>query len=110
MNLGGPVWHCSASSNFPMEEACRRECFRQLDGLGVPTLGEWHEWTGKAYHIRRRLSAREQINVGPVVDIRGTPEAVERLQAMTLAAPNLPGEFWRFALQEIGAVRELGMT
>lgn len=53
-------------------------------------LGEWREWTGRAFHLRRRLSVREQRGVGPVVDIRSTPEArrrAERLGQMLAFAP-----------------------
>jgi hypothetical protein len=38
----------------------------------------------KAVHIRRRLTAREQLLVGPVVDIRGSDEA--RMRAARLGA------------------------
>lgn len=55
---------------------------RQLQGVGDPTLGEWREWSGRAFHLRRRLSAREQRSVGQAVDVRGTPEAVRRAQAL----------------------------
>lgn len=61
---------------------CRRRALRALDGLGDPTLGEWQEWTGAAYHIRRRLTPTEQTQVGPAVDIRGTPEARQRVAAI----------------------------
>ncbi|HZR50090.1 MAG TPA: hypothetical protein VFB06_11280 [Streptosporangiaceae bacterium] len=44
-----------------------REAERQLAGVGDASLGEWREWTGKAFHIRRRLTAREQRAVGTVV-------------------------------------------
>jgi len=33
---------------------------------------------GRAFHVRRRLSAVEQRQVGPVMDIRGTDEARAR--------------------------------
>lgn len=56
-----------------------REAERALAGVGDPALGEWREWTGKAFHIRRRLSQREQQRTGLVVaDIRRTPEAIQR--------------------------------
>ena len=53
-----------------------------LDGLGDATTGEWREWTGNAYHIRRRLSEAEQAEVGPVADVRRTPEARRRAAAL----------------------------
>jgi hypothetical protein len=91
MQLGGPVWHVSvASSGIPIKGLLEAECERQLAGVGDPSLGEWREWTGRAFHLRRRLSAREQRDVGPVVDIRGSEEArrrVERLGPMLAYAP-----------------------
>ncbi len=46
--------------------------------MGDATLGEWEEWSGKAYHLRRRLSRKEQSLVGNVVDVRGTAEGKRR--------------------------------
>jgi hypothetical protein len=51
-----------------------------LVGVGDASLGEWHEWTGYAYHIRRRLSLEEAVLIGPVEDIRGTPDARHRAE------------------------------
>jgi hypothetical protein len=91
MDLGGPVWHASVSTGgLRIEELLRAEAVRQLQGVGDASLGEWHEWTGVAYHIRRRLSVREQRAVGPVVDVRKTPEAAvraARLGALLRLAP-----------------------
>jgi hypothetical protein len=56
---------------------------RQLGGVGDASLGEWREWTGKAFHIRRRLSAAEERRSGlTVVDVRGTPEAARRAESL----------------------------
>lgn len=47
--------------------------------MGDASLGEWVEhWPGSAFHLRRRLSAREQQLVGEVVDIRGDEAEVAR--------------------------------
>ncbi len=81
MNLGGPVWHASIAAyrGWTVPATLEREALRQLAGVGDTALGEWHEWTGCAYHIRRRLSAAEQRRSGLVVeDIRRTPEAARR--------------------------------
>ncbi len=79
MGLGGPVWHVSvASPGLPLRAGLEAECERQLTGVGDALLGEWREWTGRAFHLRRRLNTREQRDVGPVVDIRRTPEALRR--------------------------------
>jgi len=84
MGLGGPVWHASAASGFDgliyPETELRRFALESLEGVGDASLGEWEEWTGYAFHIRRRLSAEEQEPIGEVVDIRGTPEARRRLE------------------------------
>jgi hypothetical protein len=53
-----------------------------LAGVGDAELGEWLETKPRVVHLRRRLSAREAAEVGPVVDIRGTPDAVARIAAL----------------------------
>lgn len=72
---------------------------RQLVGVGDPARGEWFEWTGRAFHVRRRLGAREDLRVGPVVDVRGTDEARRRAAAL--------GDLIRVAPAEVLA-EELG--
>ena len=64
------------------EVMCARRAVAVLDGLGDPGAGEWREWSGLAFHLRRRLSAGEAAQVGPVRDIRGTPEAQRRARAL----------------------------
>lgn len=57
---------------------------------GVGDVGhEWHEWTGFAYHIRRRLTPAEQAEVGDVRDIRGTPEAQARYNRCAALLPQV---------------------
>ncbi len=46
-----------------------------LGGVGDAAAGEWIEFTGFAFHIRRRLTQSEAAEVGPVIDVRGTSEA-----------------------------------
>lgn len=89
MGLGGPVWHASAApfGGIPVKDTLRRIALGALRSVGDASLGEWQEWTGKAYHIRRRLSQPEQQSVGPVVDIRGTAEATLRLAAVSHLLP-----------------------
>lgn len=72
---------------------------RALHRVGAQHLGEWHDWTGRAYHVRRRLHANEQAIVGDVKDIRRTDEAMERLAAI---AQIIPRQAAQIALQEIG--------
>ena len=63
------------------EVACARRALQVLDGLGDPAAGQWCEWSG-VFHLRRRLAADEAARVGPVRDIRGTPEAQRRVRAL----------------------------
>jgi hypothetical protein len=63
------------------------EARRALVGVGDPILGEWSEWTGRAVHVRRRLSEVEATQVGPVVDVRGTEEALRRLRPVAHLLP-----------------------
>jgi hypothetical protein len=69
---------------------CERWALAELDGLGDPRLGEWREWSGSAFHLRRRLSTAEQVRVGPPVDIRGTDEARQRVAALGQRARFVP--------------------
>jgi hypothetical protein len=71
------VWHSSAAPmrGIPLRSDLERQAEKELEGVGDASLGEWREWSGKAFHIRRRLSAAEQATVGPVADIRRTDEA-----------------------------------
>jgi hypothetical protein len=58
-----------------------------LKGVGDVALGQWEEFTGYAYHIRRRLTQAEQQHVGQAVDIRGTPEQERRHGAVQRYLP-----------------------
>jgi len=98
MGFGGPVWHASVAGSV-IRAVLEREAVRQLDGLGDAAAGEWREVGHTAFHLRRRLAAREMALVGPVTDIRGTPEARERAAAL--------GSMLRFAPPEVLA-EELG--
>lgn len=82
MELGGPVWHTSVRPiQLVSEKELRRMTNRVLDGVGDARLGEWVE-RHESMHVRRRLSEVEALLVGPVVDIRGTDEALRRAQAV----------------------------
>jgi hypothetical protein len=101
MNLGGPVWHVSiASPGIPIQAELRTNAHRQLHGVGDPALGQWEEWTGRAFHLRRRLSDREAVQVGPVVDVRCTPEAMRRAERLGERLRLAPAEVLR---EELGA-------
>jgi len=58
-----------------------------LQGVGNKALGEWHEWTGTYYHIRRRLTKDEQRKVGDPLDVRATEEGIKRAEAVQRFLP-----------------------
>jgi hypothetical protein len=74
--------------------------FAELKGVGDPGR-QWAEWTGRAYHLRRRLTPEEEKATGPAVDCRGTgewgaryyemahrlPETAKRLARLEMEAP-----------------------
>lgn len=83
------MWHVSTAWQriyLPPEEL-RRLAHDELLGVGDPDLGEWIEYGTSAVHVRRRLSAEEERLVGPVIDIRGTPEAAQRLWKVARLVP-----------------------
>ncbi|BCL83145.1 hypothetical protein ccbrp13_56100 [Ktedonobacteria bacterium brp13] len=65
-----------------------KQTLEALAGVGDEALGQWEEWTGSAYHIRRRLSRKEQQAVGQPKDIRGTPEQQKRYEAVKRYLPD----------------------
>ena len=77
MKLGGPVWHASVGGQLA-PGVRRRLVLEALRGVGVQEL-QWEDDRPTAYHIRRRLTPEEQALVGDVRDLRGQPEAKERL-------------------------------
>jgi hypothetical protein len=81
MNFGGPVWHASGRGGDLI--ASQRIAIFALKGVGDARRGEWRErGRGGVYHIRRRLSAEEQLLVGEARDIRGSVEMKERVDAL----------------------------
>jgi hypothetical protein len=84
MGLGGPVWHVSVQDQVGglTEAMVRGAAYDLLKGYGDAMAGEWTEMPGRTFHLRRRLSEGEAELVGPVVDVRGTPEAARRLLAV----------------------------
>lgn len=101
MNFGGPVWHasCALTQRRPTEEDKARlkdKALAALTGVGDRSQ-QWEQWTGYAYHVRRRLTSDEQRPIGEVEDRRGTDYAQERFAALE---PHLSREARRWALQE----------
>lgn len=68
-------------------DALRDVAEQELAGVGDPALGEWRKWTGRAYHLRRRLTDEEAALVGPVKDVRGTWEAEKLSRAVARFCP-----------------------
>lgn len=71
----------------PDKNLLRRAALNAVKGVGDTTLGQWEEWSGTAYHVRRRLSPDEQSLVGDMVDVRGTEEAIRRHAAVKMYLP-----------------------
>lgn len=100
------MWHASAASgpyrkrptidllNFALEA---------LEGVGDPEQ-QWREWTGYAYHVRRRLTPEEEKLTGPAIDCRVGPHAGEWTKRYYAAVRELPEAAKRFAQEEIGLV------
>jgi hypothetical protein len=84
------VWHASVAGMPGLalsEHTLAGQARRALEGVGDPSLGEWEEWTGFAFHLRRRLNLHEEAAVGPVIDVRGTVEGRRRLGAVERYIP-----------------------
>lgn len=102
------MWHASVASMPDVRFGKRtlaHEARRALEGVGDTSLGEWEEWTGYAFHLRRRLSRSEEAVVGPVIDIRGTDEAGKRLGAVWRFVPD---EYASWAREELEPRRSAG--
>lgn len=98
--FGGAVWHASVAptaGHIVLKTTLHQRALTALTGVG-DRAHEWHQWTGFAYHIRRRLTPQEQAQVGEVRDIRGTPEAQERYDRCAML---LPVAVRRYAREEI---------
>lgn len=89
MNFGGPVWHASIrTSGNQRDDLARRLALRALADVGDESLGQWEQGGRSAFHIRRRLSMREQIEAGLAMrDIRGTAEALQRIEDLLRVVP-----------------------
>lgn len=58
-----------------------------LAGVGDHAAGQWEEYSGYAFHLKRRLTIEEQAVTGEAVDIRGTPEQDRRWLAVRKFLP-----------------------
>lgn len=89
------MWHASAApveGGIKDKDYLRQRALAALENVGDSSAGQWEEWSGYAYHIRRRLTAEEQQQTGPAIDIRGTPEQDKRAQRVQkFLPPNMRG-------------------
>lgn len=99
-----PVWHSSAASSSRRigQTELHRIALRYLAGVGDKDGGEWHEWTGYAIHVRRRLTVEEQASIGDALDCRGTEEGQRRFDAVKAI---LPVAALKIAEEELNHVR-----
>ena len=83
------MWHVSVHSTgaLALETMLRRIAYQILQGYGDASRGQWEECPDGIFHLRRRLSAEEQLIVGDVLDIRGTPEQDKRWQRVQQYLP-----------------------
>lgn len=96
------MWHCSVASQTILTGSSAREAMARaiLDGFGDAKAGEWTEDRELAFHLRRRLTPKEQERVGEALDCRTTEEGVERLRRI---APVLPQAALLMAKEEFNA-------
>jgi hypothetical protein len=87
-------------------ETLRKLCLESLWAVGDDSH-QWEEMPRHVYHIRRRLSAIEQAQVGPAVDYRGTDEGPKRFAAMEIF---MNPELRQFALEELNHLHVVGGT
>jgi hypothetical protein len=75
----------------------RPKTYAALAGVGDSSK-EWQKWTGRAFHLRRRLTREEQLLIGEAIDYRGTEEGLKRFEA---TKGLLPATAVEMALQEL---------
>lgn len=57
------------------------QALRAIKLVGDVNAGQWIDYKNpKFVHVRRRLTEKEQAEIGPAVDIRGTQEEATRLE------------------------------
>ena len=81
------MWHASISGYGRSVDTLRAKALSVLAGVGDAALGQWEEPGDMALHLRRRLTAAEAARVGPIVDVRGTPEGLKRFEQMRRYVP-----------------------
>jgi hypothetical protein len=94
------VWHASvAPCGLKVgKNLLRRVAFSELKGVGAAMAGQWEEYSGYAFHLRRRLSEEEQLKTGQAIDLRCTGEALERFERIK---DLLPPMALHLAMQEL---------
>src|SRR6266478_2209155 len=97
MRLGGPVWHASVAGPALASSVRRRLALQALKGVGLESM-QWEDDRPMAYHVRRRLTEAEAVLTGPVCDLRGKEEGVERFERIRNL---LPAAVRQFAKEEL---------
>lgn len=88
MGFDGPVWHGSTASSALDFPALRTRAEALLKGVGVPgtdAVEEHLDGKRRYYHIRRKCTPEEAHVVGPVKDLRGTQEQIDRIKVIAFA-------------------------
>ncbi len=99
------MWHASVApcGCRPHVNDLRRLALVALAGVGDRDH-EWAEFTGYAYHVRRRLTVEEQNLVGDAVDCRGSEEGQRRFEAVKSLLPAAALRLAQEELSECGRV------
>ena len=80
-------------------------CLEILEGFGDASAGEWTEDRPRAFHLRRRLSEKEQERVGQALDCRNTEEGIVRFERIANLLPPPAVFLAREELKELNASR-----
>lgn len=100
-----PVWHASAApvgKTRGCERKLRPFAFVALAGVGNWSE-QWQDFSGYAFHLRRRLTEEEQAMVGPAVDCRDSEEGLRRFREIKHV---LPQRAILLASKELGNLME----
>ena len=70
----------------------RQVAIKALRQVGDATRGQWEEWSGFAYQIKRRMTPQEEVlaRIDALRDIRGTEEENARYDAVQKLYPHIP--------------------
>jgi hypothetical protein len=92
------VWHVSVASLpkvYLPNNVLRQIAEDSIKGVGDINY-EWHECSGYAYHIRRRLTVEKQKITGAPIDCRNTNDGLRRYETIKSSLPAIA----KFMVQE----------